>query len=61
MRMVVVLPAPFGPKKTNNLALGDFKRNVVDGNRACVSLGKAFDRNHRILGSNFVYRRRPRY
>ena len=32
MRIRVVLPAPFGPSKSEDFALGDIEADVVDGN-----------------------------
>jgi hypothetical protein len=35
------------PEKTDDLPFLYFEGNVVDSHRACVSLGKAFNRDHR--------------
>lgn len=43
-RMVVLFPAPLGPK-TENLAFMYSKGNVVDTTPVSVILGKAFDFN----------------
>ena len=39
MRMVVVLPAPLGPRKADDLAFCDFEGDVVDRGVPGVSLG----------------------
>ena len=48
--MVVVLPAPFGPRKANSSPGRDIEADVVDGRggRLLVALGQVLDR---MMGS----------
>ena len=46
MRMVVVFPAPFGPRKPTIWPFLHFKRNVIHRESAGVSLREALNRNH---------------
>src|SRR5215471_3209881 len=48
MRMVLVLPAPFGPSRAENLALLDGEREIVDGDEVVVGFPDLvqFDRVH---------------
>ena len=41
-RIVVVLPAPFGPSKPEDFALCDFQRKVLNTNDVAVMLGQVF-------------------
>ena len=46
---MVVLPAPFGPKKAENLAAFDAKADVVDGGDPAVLFGEVLNLNHEGL------------
>ena len=53
MRMVVVFPAPLGPRKPTIWPFLHFEGDVVDGSIAGVSLGKIFNCNHkRFVATN---------
>ena len=42
MRMVVDLPAPFGPEEADDLARGDAEAHMIDGGEAAEALDQAF-------------------
>jgi hypothetical protein len=44
MRIVVVLPAPFGPR--NDLAFTNLEIQVLNRGLACVTFGEIFDFYH---------------
>ena len=46
MRMVVDLPAPFGPEETQDFARFHAKSEVVDGQQAVVVLGQVLRLDH---------------
>ncbi len=48
MRMVVVLPAPFGPRKPRISPFSTRKRDPVDGRGPAVPLGEALDLDHAV-------------
>jgi hypothetical protein len=47
--MVVVLPAPFGPRKPTIWPFFDFEGNVVDRDRTGVPLGQALNFDHSLI------------
>ena len=47
VRIVVVLPAPFGPEEAEHLALGDLEVDVDDAAVLAVRLGEAFGADDR--------------
>ena len=51
-RIVVVLPAPFGPRKPEDLTGGGGEADVTDGDHVAVALGEVADFNHRDLRRN---------
>ncbi len=51
MRIVVVLPAPFGPEETEDLAALDAETHVVDGRERAVAFGEVLNLNHDGLSS----------
>ena len=48
--MVVVLPAPLGPRKAKISPSCDVKGDVVDGRKVAEVLDQVFDANHRCQG-----------
>ena len=59
MRIVVDLPAPFGPRKPVTMPGRTVKRQVVDGELVAVALREVADFDHRGLQSIQVRRRNP--
>ena len=48
VRTVVVLPAPFGPEETEDLAAPDLERDVVEGDAGRRTLREVLDRHRRL-------------
>ena len=46
IRIVVVLPAPFGPREPHDFTFADFKIQILDRRLAGVTFGEIFDLNH---------------
>jgi len=42
----VLLPAPFGPRKPDDLSLVDVKTDVLHGAKAGIGFGEIFDLDH---------------
>jgi hypothetical protein len=51
IRMSVVLPAPLGPSRGEDLARGHVERDVVHDRPAVVDLANAADLEHADLGA----------
>ena len=49
--MVVVLPAPFGPRKAKIFALGYVKGDIADGGEIPKGLNQVLNLNHGSLES----------
>ena len=50
IRIVVVLPAPFGPRNPRISPLRGGEADVADGDQVTVALGEVADFDHRVLG-----------
>ena len=60
--MVVVLPAPLGPRKPEDLTRLDPKTHVVDRRERAVSLRDVLNLNHEVTPSSlYVLWGRPTY
>jgi hypothetical protein len=46
MRMVVLLPAPFGSQEPDDLAAGHLERHVLDGGEGAKALGESLGGDH---------------
>ena len=66
MRMVVVLPAPFGPRNAKTSPRSHREADLIDGDQVAESLGQAFDQHGVLPGWPIVVtlhvgeHRRPR-